>query len=492
MNKLIKIFPKLFLVFIIIGLLNIWGIGSKTLAEPINNNQRTEQIVKSIESDTAKLLEGMPQQEQDCLKAQKYCKMGEAIFPFYRATNHLFWSDFAQDSRLNQFGNPKTKTWLSGDLHIDNFGSYANDKGEVIFDLNDFDESMVADYQYDLWRLATSIILASNQGNLLSPSEQEQVIEELSESYLNTLASYQGNDDETKIYFTQKNTSNPVKKLLEKAQKQTQEELLNEWTTVENNQRKFDLSNSKLGSPCDLQDTIKAQINAYSQPIIQTLNYDKTFFTIKDIARRLNAGLGSLGTPRYYVLIEGKTSNLDDDLLLDIKRQYKPIPYQFLGLQDQQNYDQNFDNDAQRHAVAYRALIKKANDYLGWIQIVDDNVTNGDLSGYYSVQEISAKEKSLKTEKLTSKDDWITMAKLWGQILATDHARADQDFSEKYVPYSLEKQVTQLTDGKHKQFLELVKTIAFDYAAQVQVDYDSFVKELKPQNCSSSDCSQGC
>lgn len=93
----------------------------------------------------------------------KYCKMASAPLIFYRGTNHLFWSDFSDDKRLRYFGNRQTKTWLQGDLHAYNFGSYSNSKEEVVYDLNDFDETFIADYQYDLWCMAVSLVLVARQ-----------------------------------------------------------------------------------------------------------------------------------------------------------------------------------------------------------------------------------------------------------------------------------------------------------------------------------------
>ena len=81
----------------------------------------------------------------------------------------------------------------------------------------------------------------------------------------------------------------------------------------------------------------------------------------------------------------------------------------------------------------------------------------------------------LITEKLEDKDSFIEVAQQWGKILATDHARADQDFDEKLVPNSLEKQVTKITDGKHRIFRELVHEVAFQYAEQVKIDYDMYL-----------------
>ena len=113
------------------------------------------------------------------------------------------------------------------------------------------------------------------------------------------------------------------------------------------------------------------------------------------------------------------------------------------------------------------------------MELVDYNPADGDFSGYYSVREISPYKKSLKTEKLEDKDSFIEVAQQWGKILATDHARADQDFDEKLVPNSLEKQVTEIANGKHKKFRKLVRQVALKYAEQVNSDYSSFVNRCK-------------
>lgn len=65
-------------------------------------------------------------------KEIKFNKMATSPFIFYRATNHLFWLDFANDERLTQFGDQKTATWIQGDLHVENMGSFCTDEGDVI------------------------------------------------------------------------------------------------------------------------------------------------------------------------------------------------------------------------------------------------------------------------------------------------------------------------------------------------------------------------
>jgi len=107
---------------------------------------------------------------------EEYCKMADSSFSFYQGTDYLFWEDFAGDWRLSRFGNARTKTWLETDAHVDNYGAFCNYKGGVIYGLNDFDESVIADYQYDVWRLAVSIVLVARLNGDLSHKQQENVV----------------------------------------------------------------------------------------------------------------------------------------------------------------------------------------------------------------------------------------------------------------------------------------------------------------------------
>jgi len=63
-------------------------------------------------------------------------------------------------------------------------------------------------------------------------------------------------------------------------------------------------------------------------------------------------------------------------------------------------------------------------------------------------------------------------------VLATAHARADEDFDDVYVPYSFDKQLFKATDGQHDEVRALVLDVARDYAEQVTLDYEAFLTLL--------------
>ncbi len=220
----------------------------------------------------------------DTDRQTKYCKMASAPLVFYRGTNHLFWADFANDKRLRDFGNAETRTWLQGDLHASNYGSYGNAKGEVVYDLNDFDETIYADYQYDLWRMAVSLVLVAWQNDDLSTSQLGKVIDSFSQTYLNTLTSYRKKkNDPGEIYFTKDNIYSKLNRFLESVgDRYTRKGMLKKWAPQDKkDRRRFDVEGrpTKLGEASkDEHKRIRKEMADYRE----TLNNDLA----KDDARR--------------------------------------------------------------------------------------------------------------------------------------------------------------------------------------------------------------
>ncbi|MEK7255845.1 MAG: DUF2252 family protein, partial [Bacteroidota bacterium] len=79
----------------------------------------------------------------------KFRKMAETPFAFYRGSAALFYADVSRDD--DPFLNEQTsRVWIQGDLHAENFGTYMNGKGILIFDVNDFDEAYVGPFTWDV------------------------------------------------------------------------------------------------------------------------------------------------------------------------------------------------------------------------------------------------------------------------------------------------------------------------------------------------------
>ena len=88
--------------------------------------------------------------------ALKYRKMRTNAFIFLRGTCHLFYQDWPDWAELNS----APLAWLCGDLHLENFGAYKGDDRSPHFNVNDFDEAVLAPVSWDLSRFLTSLFVA--------------------------------------------------------------------------------------------------------------------------------------------------------------------------------------------------------------------------------------------------------------------------------------------------------------------------------------------
>jgi uncharacterized protein (DUF2252 family) len=407
----------------------------------------------------------------------KYCKMAESAFVFYRGTNHLFWADLAYHPRLDDFGNHKTRTWIGGDQHVENFGAFDNDRGVVVFSLNDFDDAVIADYQYDLWRTAISIVLAAEQHGVLSPAAQAEVIDAFASAYLDAMGRYRGTDDELDRIFSAETTSGVLREFLEHVEEtRGRDRMLRSWTTLIDGERVLDVSRENLIPVTEEEEAeILAALPGYHASLSGGgRQLDDDYLRVKSIARRLHAGTGSLGSDRFYLLIEGASESPDDDRILDVKQQGAPTPYHFFDEVDREAYDHAFEHHAERHARAYKALERHTDDHLGWM------ILGGET---FSVRERSAYKRDFPIDELREVEGYLELAGYWGEILATGHARADKDYDEDLVAYSVDKQIDEAVGGARDEFKELLREVAFSYADRVERDWQSFLGALAPASC---------
>ena len=89
----------------------------------------------------------------------KYKVMSESPFSFLRGTCHLFYQDL-----LKKYPFPVSPlTWICGDLHLENFGSYKGQNKLLYFDMNDFDEALLAPLFFELARLLVSVEIKTSE-----------------------------------------------------------------------------------------------------------------------------------------------------------------------------------------------------------------------------------------------------------------------------------------------------------------------------------------
>lgn len=240
------------------------------------------------------------------LLALKYQKMRSSPFVFLRGTCHLFYERLAATADLKQ----SPPVWVCGDLHLENFGSYKGDNHLVYFDLNDFDESVLAPASWELVRMLSSIELgASDMG--LEGATVIALCKDFLQSYVAALSL-------GKAYWLERETAQgPVLRHLEDVRTRTRLALLDARTERKARQRVIRLDGKKA----------LAVTPAQRKRVVELLGSfaatqsNPAFLEVLDVAQRI-AGTGSLGLDRFVVLVKGKArtqSAVDGNYLLDLK-----------------------------------------------------------------------------------------------------------------------------------------------------------------------------
>ncbi len=220
----------------------------------------------------------------------KYKLMASGAFRFFRGTCHLFYEDLAK----NQTWKDATKTWVCGDLHIENFGSYRSHHGVVYFDLNDFDEAVLAHPTWELSRFLCSIYLAGKELNI-SEDQLRTIAETLCDEYLQALQN-------GKAYSIEKET---VKGILKKYIKIVAERddltFLNAHSKLLSaNKRVLTIDHKKYFPIQD--EKLKADLLQSFAQYLNANNKKENEYQMQDVAIRV-AGTGSVGLKRYVFLV---------------------------------------------------------------------------------------------------------------------------------------------------------------------------------------------
>ena len=222
-------------------------------------SSRTSVVQAALTADNADL--------SAAARDEKYDAMAESAFAFYRGSNALFWMDLGDGAWLDAYGGDSlTRTWLCGDGHVGNIGGFQDDQGDIVFALNDFDEAVIADYQLDVLRLATSLVLVARENGGFSAGDEEDAVDAFTEAYLDAMADYATNNDEEDRTFRASNTSGPLDDFLSDVEStHSRSELLDTWTVKVSSKRVLDTSgNPDLAAvSSSVKSDLTAAISAY-------------------------------------------------------------------------------------------------------------------------------------------------------------------------------------------------------------------------------------
>jgi uncharacterized protein (DUF2252 family) len=396
--------------------------------------------------------------------ATKISKMSVNAFAFYRGTAHIFYRDMQNTALFptSQYSNYATSTvWLEGDMHLQNLGGSRDANGNDVFDTTDFDEAYFGSYVWDVRRMAVSIVLAAKE-NGISSSDRQKLVQNFLDSYLNALTDFRGNDSEKNYRLNSSNTSGVVKDIVQSVSGNSRSTFLAKYTTVTNGKRWFQTTNELQGMSLGDFGSIQSAMNGYIQSIPISKRQSNNFYSLKDARLKLGSGVGSLGRYRYYLLIEGETSSTSDDLILEMKQaQSSAVAIAAPGRFSASSYG---NHQGQRVAMSLKAMLNNADDLTGFTS----------LNGLqFFLREKSPFQVDFDYTKLTSYDKFNTAVSYFGKIVAKNHAIADQDYDPNLIPFSEDKQITDVVTSK-AGFKTEILNFSLDYAAQVELDYASF------------------
>jgi len=232
----------------------------------------------------------------------KYKLMREDKFRFLRATTHLFYEDIPANSFL--LNSPYA--WICGDMHLENLGSYKADNRVAYFNINDFDECLLAPCLLDIYRLITSVIVSSS--NLkLSINDVSSLCNLYMDAYFATL-------QQGYIRTLEKQTARGViKRFLKNVGERKRKDFLKTHIYKKNGAYKL-----HVGQPhtLPLANSKKEEIANHIK-LWAKQKHAGDFYKVHDVAFRI-AGTSSLGLERYVILVEGRGAP-NGAFLLDLK-----------------------------------------------------------------------------------------------------------------------------------------------------------------------------
>ena len=229
---------------------------------------------------------------------------------------------------------PRTRTpttqsgriWIHGDLHVENFGTYLNSDGRLVFDVNDFDEAYLGRFTWDLQRFAASLALVGWQKALPEDDVRcadRHVRPRLPRPGRRTTARARTT---TTSRCTSTTPHGPIHEALVTARSSRRADLLDDDDRAR--RRRPDAARGRrrcAGSASGSGPRSSRRSRATSRRSRRTSGSTGTlFYDLRDVAGKSGFGIGSAGLPAYNLLVEGYSQALDNDVLLSMKQANVP------------------------------------------------------------------------------------------------------------------------------------------------------------------------
>jgi uncharacterized protein (DUF2252 family) len=380
--------------------------------------------------------------------------MSASPFTFYRGTASIMAADLAP--------TPSTgiKAQLCGDAHLSNFGLFGAPDRSLLFDVNDFDETLPGPWEWDLKRLVASFVLAAREDGW-GASTQRSMAQSAAAAYRQAMRKFAVMDN-LDVWYTRLDTDmlNAVakptkkdKKVVKKARKKDSDRAVRKLSEVVDGRRQIVYQPPLLvpfkkyfkESDTDrLKKAIIELFDTYRESQRFNMQHLGASYQLVDMALKV-VGVGSVGSRAFTALLQGHD---DDDLLfLQVKEAGTPALAEYGGLPS--------SKEPGRRVVEGQRLMQAASDiFLGW----------SSAEGYhYYFRQLWDMKGSIDTTTM-KKSDMTDYAVACGWTLARAHARSgDRIAIGRYL-------------GKSENFDEAMAEFAVRYADQAESDYAKFME----------------
>ena len=430
------------------------------------DRERSQQIVDVLTDAFADLMEADP-----AAFRRKFRAMAADPFAFYRGTACLFYADLAD--RDDRWADERTgRVWIQGDLHAENFGTYMNGLGLLVFDVNDYDEAYLGHFTWDLQRLAASLAVMG-WVKALPDEDITELTGTYVRAYLEQVHEFVESDRDHEWSLNLRTARGAVREALLEAQLSTRVDLLDQVTVVDDYARRFRRVPTVRQLDDDERSVVESAFEQYLETIPESKRLGSITYELKDVVGKTGFGIGSAGLPAYNLLVEGHTQALENDVVLTMKQGGVAAASRVVQDAEAMKY---FAHEGHRTAVSQRALQAHADPWLGWTAM-----SGGPHDGVgFVVKEYSPYEADLDWSALTEVDEMCEVLEQLGRATAKIHCVSDaDDESTPLVDFQTEDAIASVVSGAQDDVVADVVAFGIEYGERARADHALFVDAFR-------------
>jgi uncharacterized protein (DUF2252 family) len=418
--------------------------------------------------DPVGLLLGQAQSRVPELVPIRHGRMLVSPFTFYRGAALPMAADLA--------GTPASglRVQLCGDAHVSNFGAFASPERRLVFDVNDFDETLPGPFEWDVKRLAASLSVAGRD-NGFPAKDRRKIVLAAVEGYRTAMRGF-AQQPLLDVWYAHMDIEQTVglfrsqikakrfkagEAMLAKARTRDSMQALGKLTTVVEGRRQI-ISDPPVVVPVeelfsDMQaDTIYEELRSVVGKYRRTLQSDRRHlleqFTLVQLARKV-VGVGSVGTRAWILLMDGGDGI--EPLFLQAKEAQPSVLAEYCGRS-------KYSNEGERVVTGQHLMQAQSDIFLGWTRVPAPDGVDRD----FYVRQLRDWKFSMPIEQMIPSGLRV-YAQLCGWTLARAHARSgDRIALAAYL-------------GRSAKFDQAIAEFAETYADQNERDYAALQAAVK-------------